>query len=484
MHATRTVGLAVLLTALLLVGSASASARTPARCTVPKLSGVTLKVARHRLAHADCRVGTIHRPKTASANEIVSWQSPKAGRKIRSGSKVAIWLKAKAATPLPTLTTPTVTTTTPTPTPTTPTTPTTPPVVRASIDPSFTQDASDNLKVTWTYSAGATGSALPDGVLAFTVTPAGGTLGPVGGCTINVGAVTNGGTCTIELQNYGDYQTTVTYTGSGAAIAPSTSTETDSIEPLPVTNTYQWGTDAPTAGAYVHTILEGNQARVTVGDPNFEGATSINLTDSAGGQCTALVSGITATCTLTDSATPTSYTLSYPGGTTTTTTVATAHNGQQSVTDQWPSTVVEIDHPQVTTQQVSLIECGGEAPSAGWGNSMNFGCSSENSPRPWPSTITTPAGASGNDAVFLDAWAYGSLPDDTNPAGTVNYNVSPGVEGTDWTVDNTMCGPQCGFEELSFLTPGTYTVSTTFTSADSNYVDQQSGPSLGVTVVP
>lgn len=86
-------------------------------------------------------------------------------------------------------------------------------------------------------------------------------------------------------------------------------------------------------------------------------------------------------------------------------------------------------------------------------------------------------------SVFLDAWAYGSLPDDPNPAGTVNYTVSPRVEGSDYVVDNTMCGPQCGFEEINFLTPGTYTVSTSFTSADLNYLDAQAGPSIMVTVV-
>ena len=475
MNVTRSIRLAALSMALLLVGASSASARTR-ECVVPRVHGVTLKVARERIARADCRIGMVHRPKIASANEIVARQSPKAGRRIRRGSRVTLWLKAK---PVPLSTAAPITTTTPSTT-TTPVSTTLPTTVRASLDPDFTQDTSDNLKVTWNYSASAGGSTtLPDGVLSFSVTPATGGLAPVGGCTINVGAITTGGQCTVELQSYGTFKTTVTYTGSGSSVSPSTTTATDTIEPLPVTNTYTWGTDTPTQGAYVHTVLKGDQASVTIGDPNFEGATSVNLTDSTGAQCTAQVSGITATCQMTDIATPSSYTISYPGGTTTTNTVATADNGQQSVTDEWPAAVVQINNPQVAIQQVSLVECGGEAPSASWGNSTNFGCSSESSPKPWPSSVTISARTS----VFLDAWAYGSLQDDSVPSGTVNYSVSTGVAGTDYMVEATPCGVQCGYEQVYFITPGTYTVSTSFTSSDPNYPDNPDGPSITVTVV-
>ena len=485
MNVTRSIRLAALTTVLLLVGAitGSASART-VRCSVPKITGVSLKTARIRLSHAHCRTGTIHRPDTASGNLIVSRQSPRAGRKLRGGSRVTIWLRAKTVNQTlttPTSTTPTPTTTTPTPPPPPPPT-TGGPTVRANIDPSYTQDPGNPLKVTWAYDAGVDDGTLPYGTLSLTVYQHG-QVASAGGCTIDVGGPVTGGNCTQVLPQYGAYDVTVSYASSSSSVAPSTATETDTIEPLPVTNTYTWGTDAPTQGAYIHTVLIGSAASVTVGDPNFEGAGSINLTDSAGAQCTAYVSGITATCQMTDIATPTSYTLSYPGGATTTSTVATADNGEQSVTSQWPASVVEISNPEVTLQQVSLVECGGEAPSASWGNSSNFGCASESSPKAWPSSLTVPAGASGSDAVFLDAWAYGSLQDDSVPDGTVNYTINPGVEGTDYLIDNTMCGTQCGFEEISFLTPGTYTVSTSFTSSDPNYPDTP-GPSISVTVVP
>lgn len=467
--------------AVLATAPAALAHHAPKHCVVPKLTGMTLTAARHKLSRAHCSVGHLTGPRSGD----VTRQVPRAGRKLKHGSKVRLTLKAKGAPAGSTLTTTTPSTTTTTPTPTVPTPTPTPTVVRAGIDPDFTQDPTDNLKVTWSYSASAAAgaTALPDGVLSFSVTPATGSLGPVGGCTINVGAVTTGGTCTIELSSYGTYSTTVTYTGSGSSIAPSTQTGTDTIEPLPVINIYQWGTDAPTQGPSIQTVLDGSAATVTVDDQNFEGATSVNLTDSTGAQCTATVSGITATCAMTDIATPTSYTLSYPGGTTTTTNVSTDHNGVRQVTDQWPATVVEINNPQVTIQQVTLVECGGRAPAASWGSSTNFGCTDENTPKPWPTSLTTSAGGSGNDAVTLDAWAYGSLQDDSTPSGTVNYNISPGVEGTDYTIDTTMCGPQCGFEELSFLTPGTYTVSTSFTSTDPNYPDVSSGPSITITVV-
>lgn len=105
-----------------------------------------------------------------------------------------------------------------------------PSVVRADIDPSFTQDPADNLKVTWTYSASAAGS-LPDGTLSLTVQEPN-KAGSSGGCTMNVGGAVTGGTCTQELPHYGSWNVTVSYNGASSTVAPASQTETEDIEPL------------------------------------------------------------------------------------------------------------------------------------------------------------------------------------------------------------------------------------------------------------
>lgn len=226
---TRSIRLVVIAGALLLIGvtSASAHARShPARCTVPRLSSVTLKVARERIDHAGCRVGTIHRPKTAAANEIVSRQSPKAGRRIRRGSKVTVWLKTKTA-PV-TLTTPTVTIPTPTPTIS----------YSTGVDPTFVQSPTDPLNVTYTYDATAlqtvngvttnlaTTGTLPAGVLNFY-------NGSALTCSMNVGGATSSGTCAITYPATGTYQVTTQYIPTGATAV----TETDSETVSPVGST-------------------------------------------------------------------------------------------------------------------------------------------------------------------------------------------------------------------------------------------------------
>ena len=81
---------------VLVPAAASASAHTRLRrCVVPRLAGLTLKMARGRLTHAGCRVGIIHRPKAAAGDLVVGRQAPRAGHKTRGGSKVTIWLEAK-----------------------------------------------------------------------------------------------------------------------------------------------------------------------------------------------------------------------------------------------------------------------------------------------------------------------------------------------------------------------------------------------------
>lgn len=447
-------------------------------CVVPRISGKRFTVARRDIKRAHCRVGRIVGPRTG----VVKRTEPKAHARRKHGTKVRVIMVArhKAKTKQPATLGVAAPTSTPAPTPTpNPASVFTPTVVRASIDPNYTQDPTNNLDVTWTYSASTT-STLPTGVLTFHVTPVTTGLAPIGQCSINVGSATTGGACTIDLPSYGNYQTTVTYTGSSSTVAPSTQTETDTIEPLPIMHTYDWGTDSPTAGPTVSTILDGTTASVTVTDGNFEGATEIGVADNTGATCTAQVSGTTATCTMTDLVQPASYALGYPGGTTTISTQSVPPGGTQAVTTTWPAETVQVTQPSVLVQQALVVPCGGEMTADGWGSESNFGCTSVTGTLPWPATLSVPVGPGGADAVFLDAWAYGTLTSDPAPAGTVNFNVSPGVEGVNYIVDVSPCGPQCGYEELSFLTPGTYTVSASFTSADPNYADQSNGPSMTV----
>lgn len=80
-------------------------------CVVPRLVGLTLPVARRRLEHAGCRVGAIHRAKGGSGPLVVYREGVRAGRKVRRGTKVTLWVRAKkaAAMTTPTVTSPTVT---------------------------------------------------------------------------------------------------------------------------------------------------------------------------------------------------------------------------------------------------------------------------------------------------------------------------------------------------------------------------------------
>lgn len=226
MHTTRSIRSSALLIALLLVVtcSASASAKAPVRCTVPKLSGVTLKVARQRLTHAHCAAGSVHRPKTASANLIVSRQSPKARAHRKHGAKVTLWLKVKpvkAATV--TLTAPAVT-------------PAPVPRYATKVDPTFVQSPTNPLAVTYSYSADATQTQgaqvqdlaqvdqLPAGILNFYN---GGALA----CSTNVGGATSSASCSITYPATGSYQVTTQYIPTGATAVTETDTET--INPVP-----------------------------------------------------------------------------------------------------------------------------------------------------------------------------------------------------------------------------------------------------------
>jgi hypothetical protein len=65
----------------------------PARCTVPRLAGKKLKAVRKGLSRADCKLGSVKRVDGATAKTgKVTSQSPKPGKVLTAGSKVAVKL--------------------------------------------------------------------------------------------------------------------------------------------------------------------------------------------------------------------------------------------------------------------------------------------------------------------------------------------------------------------------------------------------------
>jgi hypothetical protein len=383
------------------------------------------------------------------------------------------------------------------------------PNVRAGIDPSFTQDSSDNLKVTWTYGASAP-VPLPNGTLSLAVTEPS-KAGSSGGCSINVGGDTAGGNCTQELPHYGSWNVTVSYVSSDPTVAPATSTDTEDIEPLPATVTKTWGTDAPSNAPTATATVIGNAAHVQVNDANYEGASSLLVSDQNGDSCTATIGGNTATCQMPVGATPTRFLVAYPGGTSTQTTQTVAPDGTQRVTTNWPAQQIAVTNPIVTVQQATIEECGGSQQGGPVWNNPTGTCSFGN-----PGTWSNPVETTTNRQVQLDAVAYGSLNPDRDPthgdgqvSGFLTFNVTGGTEGTDYTASDFQNGPDnstdcsevttqsfdagtgtsgpdepTGTCALKFLTTGTYTVAVSYHSEDANYADSTMAPSETIDVLP
>lgn len=368
-------------------------------------------------------------------------------------------------------------------------------VVRATIDPSYTQDAADNLKVTWTYSASVTDGSLPDGNLSLTVQEPN-AAGPSGGCTIPVGGSVYQGTCTIELPAYGNWNVTVSYVGSSSTVAPNTSTDTEKIEPLPATVDKTWGTDAPSNHPSVDAKVVGSTAAVTVTDSNYEGATSVGVKDDLGDTCTANVSGTTATCNMPVTGTPHGFTINYPGGTSTTATQNVADGGVQQVTTNWPAQTINVNNPTVSVQQASVFWCGGYG--GGWSASCQ-------SPTPDAYAPPNPMDVAAGTRVELGASVVGNLSTDTHPQGYVRFDVS-GPNGASYTEYDQSYNPSyspgasedCSMVESSpsqgvapglaggsclfvFNTQGTYQVTASYVSQDGNYASV-TGPTETVNV--
>jgi hypothetical protein len=131
------------------------------------------------------------------------------------------------------------------------------PNISATLDPSYTQDPSNPLAVTYSFSAAATyqdngqtePAPLPDGYLELF---SDGSLA----CSISVGASVDGGQCLVTYSAYGDHTVVVDYVTNGTT--PATETETEDIEnpnpPAPTTTTST--TTTTTVAPYVPWVTD------------------------------------------------------------------------------------------------------------------------------------------------------------------------------------------------------------------------------------
>lgn len=239
--------------------------------------------------------------------------------------------------------------------------------VRGTTDPGVTlvtsTPQSPPVQVQFTYSADNPNGPLPDGTLTLNLLTHG-TENSVAGCAANVGVdespVGDGAdpvTCTVSVHEWGQYDLQTIYTTNSPDVTPTEGFDTVDIEPpspSPLMET--WGTSSPTSGAAISATVSQSETSdaVTLTDPNFEGATSVTLTDNNGNACSATVSGTSASCTMDNTATPTSFTVSYPGGTTTTQTV-TPWGIDQYQSVEWPADQVTISSPSVTTPSTTDV---------------------------------------------------------------------------------------------------------------------------------
>lgn len=202
---------------------ALAHGRRVRRCVVPRVTGLTVSVARRRVRHAGCRVGRVRRPRHLRGGRV--WLQIPAGRRhVRRGTKVRLFLGRGHR-----------------------------PIrgrrlrYRAKVDPSFTQNPTNPLTVTYDYSASATesdgslqlnlatGGALPAGVLDFYSQTEPGSGGQELFCSINVGGATSSGQCPITYGQFGAYRVTTEYIPNQTTAVTETDVET--IAAIPTTTT-------------------------------------------------------------------------------------------------------------------------------------------------------------------------------------------------------------------------------------------------------
>lgn len=160
------------------------------------------------------------------------------------------------------------------PNPTTPIT-NTHAVFRTQLDPSFTQNPSNPLDVTYSFSANVSSGTLPDGVLELFNN---GSLA----CSINVGGSTVGGTCPVVYDSELPASETITVTYvSGTASATSTSTIT--ITPYSTTTTQTVSTNAGSITDSISVIDQMGNVPPLTSPLNYYPSIGFVITDSTTG---------------------------------------------------------------------------------------------------------------------------------------------------------------------------------------------------------
>jgi hypothetical protein len=245
-----------------------------------------------------------------------------------------------------------------------------------------------------------------------------------------------------------------------------------------------WGTTSPTANPSATVTVSGSSAQVSVTDADWEGATSIGVSDQLGDSCEASVSGPTASCSMSVTGTPTSLDVAYPGGTTTYGAQTVSPWGvpqTQDVTYTWPSETVTITGGALTVNTVPTLVI--------WGNWFATGYDGGSPNPPPPSTITIPA----TGTVHLFVISTGDDSDDPYPLGSIDFTVTPSAGSSGYNDSNEYFGSSdCSASQnysgqaeagcdLTFAGAGTYTVTTEYVSDDPNYVDV-AGPSMTIDV--
>lgn len=389
---------------------------------------------------------------------------------------------------------PTGTTVTVTPTPVT-TTPTTATTVTAKIDPSYTLPGTPQappVPVTFTYSASDVGaSSLPDGELTLNIYSHGSASASFG-CQTNVSGSnlsTDSATCTANLLAWGSYDLITSYSSGVSNVATTGQTDTVDIEPPAPSATSvaeTWG-----SGATISGTVSGSTAALTLSDANFQGAQSVTLTDQRGDSCSANVSrGTSAACSMSLTGQPSSFTIAYPGGTSTSGTQTYSGWGiaqTQAVTFTWPSESVSIASPSITGTYIVYAVTVGISQYRIYNGSTRV--TKVNSAPSSPLSVPT------GDTLTLYFTAAGNYPGDTtSPAGSLGVTSTNSITGTnglgssgagsaDCSAITNLVGTTNGAVcSIAFSGSGTYPLVVGYASGDTNYPSQSDALSLTVDV--
>lgn len=365
----------------------------------------------------------------------------------------------------------------------------------AGIDPSWSlvtstpqaPSVSHPVQVQFNYSAdNGDGGDLPDGTLTLGIF-VGSTVSEASQCQVNTGpdnGNANGSSCVRGISAWGVYTLITSFSG-GANVAATGNTEQVDIEPpapSPESVTETWGTTAPTNSVVASATVIGSTANVAVTDTNWQGATSVPLSDNLGDTCTLSISGTTGTCAMAVTGTPSAFTIAYPGGNDVVTTqpyTAWGASQSQTVTFTWPAENVAVSNPSVTVQSATLEYTDVITRTATNVKISDYGATP-------PSTITLATG----DKILLGAEAAGNVPSDPIAQGSIVYSASPAptsmsdeqVSASDSCSDSWNFSGAIGDCLIVFNSPGTYTVHLSYNSTDSNYGDIDNGLTLTVDV--